>query len=968
MANYVFWITLGVFAISLIIGLLFGLKRGLKRSSLHIVFMLASFLVSFLVTKPITDAVLAISIPYNGSPMPINEIILDLLKETFDLSAFDAASSFLQNLPAAIASPILFILLSLLIYFVFDIIYIIVARISFGKKKVDFKKHKPHRWYGGIVGVVEAFLFVFILFAPITSLTNTYQEIAMIQTSETQALNTPSDENKMKTVAEYLNEVAPEINEIIFAYNDSILGKVSGVGGLNNAIFDKLSGFEVDGEKINFREEVVSLVDVYDEFVVTYNDINAKNYANIDLSNLKTNIEVFLDNGIFKAVLSETVKDFVLNFEELNIENAPEMIVDIISELKTRFKDETFDVHEYLKHDILKLVDTADAIFRSGLIESIENLESEEIADVLEVVLSKEEAVNTIADNILSMNIVADGFKAFLKFASTAVEDMFKNSEYKIGINVDTDRNGIVSDVLDAIKEFVEIEEYGLNIADLLKSTDIVSTLTSVEDISGALAQAGKAFDAVRNLDILILPETATRTEKVYVFDNLLKNYKIDILNDEVYLNITDQNATKLNTYSLFFNYLKTPVEAAKTLDLLDNSISFDKKLDKILFALKLDKTLLSKIMIPFYQLDKANFNGSTLKTLVFDKVVNTLASNTNDLLKFDEVKTINTLETWNEELNYIGKVLDSLNDGEVGTGKKTYIKYMLSADANLEEMMKVVVNTDIDDQTAGIQTKLSNILNPIFDAKVFADLEQKVFDTIDDSIVDLTGVDPNTDTTNLKTTQDNVIETIEKLLQVTLKDGELGLVEIGKILDALKVNAYNDVTADDVSNGTKDGVFNNIFTTVIWYMTGDDINESQTYSAVGMNENYEDIKNYISQADGDDYYSKSYETIMTELENVIAFAIDLEDKFDGGVEFNTVDDIVTFITSLKEVVDAIGENKTKVITDMEKLVTETKYNFIDESDKDAYGNQIIEEINKQFTETGVADALLKLFQIDTLN
>ncbi len=825
MAVYIMWIAIGILFLTLIIGLCMGLIRGLKRSSLHIVFMLASFVIALLVTKPVTEMILQINIPVDGTNMPLNEYIASMIEESLDVSNFASASSFIENMPAAIVSPILFILTSLIIYFVCSIIYLVVARISFGKKKEDFKKNKPHRWFGGLVGMVEAFLFMFLIFAPLTSLTKTYQEIAELPTETASSAETSDN---MKTIAELLNESMPSaVNEIILAYNDSVIGKVASVGGIDNAIFDKLSNFEVDGEEISFREEVVSLVDVYDDVVVTYNNINAKNYSQIDLSNLKVNIEKFLDNGIFKAVLSNTVKDFVLKFDYLNMTDAPQTLIDIVDDLQTTFSAENFDVHAYLKHDILKLVDTADVLFKSGILEAYEDLETKDLEGVLSIVDSKSEKIETIAENVLSLNLVSDTFNTILELASDGFEEaMSKDETLEISLNTNVEKTALVADLMTAVNEVIAITDY-IDLSEISNSENILSTFTEVENLDGLLVQAGKALDAVRELDILILPvEEGVRDEKVYVFDNILKSSNIQLLGDEVYKNLTDTKTTKIDSYTTFFDYIKSPMNILKELGVFEENLNFDTLLDKMLIGLKQNESMISGLLLPFYQLDDTYVNTTlenkqgTLKYMIFDNVVDMLATNTNSLLSFDEVKNLNNLSVWNQELKYIGKTLNNLNTGKIGADEKTYIKYMLSADADLQAVLKDMVNTDIDDQTEGVQTNFKATMKNIFDAKVFANLENTIFDTIDDSIKDFTGVEKSTDKTNLAETQDNVLTTIESMMSIILNVEEghdMTLSQVGQLMDVLKTNAYNETA--------KDGVFNNVFCNIICYLTGENLN-----------------------------------------------------------------------------------------------------------------------------------------------
>lgn len=979
MGSYVMWITIAILAVFLIAGLVAGLIRGLKRSSLHIIFMVASFIIAFLVTKPITEMILQINIPVDGGELPLNQYIASLIQESFDLSNFDTASTFLERMPSAIVSPILFILITLVIYGLCNTIYLVVARISFGKKKEDFKKHKPHRFFGGIVGMAEAFLFMFILFAPLTSLTKTYQEIAELPPASAEAVSTEEGgSERTKTIAETLNENAPELNEIIFAYNDSVIGKIAGAGGLDNAIFDKLSNFELNGEEINFRTEIVTLADTYDEFVVVYNNINDKNYLSVDLSKLKSNIEKFLDNGIFKTIVTDTIKDFVLKFDELEITDAPELLTNMVDELQVKFSVEGFDMYQYLKHDILKFVDTVDVLFKSGIIESFEALETTDIESVLEIIDQKAENFGDVLEGVLGLNIVNDTFNSIGKFVSEQMKETIdKDGTLEIALNTNIDKSVLVDEVVAAIDEFVKITDY-ISISELTNSENPVSSLTEIEDIEGAMVQIGKAFDAVRDLDILVLPvEEGVRTEKVYVFDNILKTLNFELLGDEVYVSLTDSQPTSLDTYTKFFGYIKTPIKMAQDLELFDSEATFDEILDKVLVGLKSNEGLLSGFLLPFYQLDEASFDitteDATFKVMVFDTVIDLLGSNTNGLLDFTEVKTADNILVWNEELTYIGKTLNNLNTGKIGAEEKTYIKYMLETDADLELVMKDMINTDIDQTTDGVQTNLKPTLKTIFDARVFAQFEENIFDIIDSSITDFTGVNPNTDTTNIDATQESVLNTIEEMLRITLnvEDGQsLTLSQIGQLMDVLKLNAYNDTTADQTNNGSKNGVFNNIFCNIISYMTGENLNGADL-TGLKENSNREDIKQYIdrkySELGEDKYYLIDYKTMMSELEDVITLAENLKTNMPENVSINTAEGITELVNAIETSINEFGETKATVIENMSNLVTETKYNFISEEDKanTTQVSAVVSAINEKFTETGVADALIKLLGLE---
>ncbi|MBP3620072.1 MAG: CvpA family protein [Clostridia bacterium] len=946
MAVYFTWGAIGVLLLFLIIGFVAGLVRGLKRSSLHILFLIVSVALAFFITKPITSAVLKFTINYEGSAMPLSDVIIRMISEQFDLSSFSGATTFAASLPMAIVSPILFIVITVLVYFVFDMIYLIVARISFGKKKKDFETNKPRRAYGAVIGMVEGFLLLFVMFAPISSLANTYAEIVSNSTpAQSVSIDTDGDgnSNRMKTLGETITEsLPPAVNEAILAYNNCVIGKIAGAGGLDNALFDGLSSFNVDEEKINFRKEVITLTNVYDEVAITYNAINDGDFADIDLTVLKAELETFLNNGIFKAVITDMVNTVIVEFEtlkeELNLDALPEVVQDVINDLHTRFTSQDFNAHEYLKSDILKVVDIFDEIIKEDLITAFKNA-PEGIEGTLEVVNDNSEAVKKVAKDFLGLNIVSDTFNALGKFGSQMFAEAFENDKnLEIGLNIDVQKKDELVDELLAIIDDIDAVNQEVGLFDLVASEDIMKSITEIENIETSLIKIGKVLDDVRNLSILVLPvEDGVRTEKQYVFDNILETLNIKLLGDVVYVQGQSSFTQEtLNSYEKFFGYVGKPIENMKDMGLLEEISSFDALLEnKILPALEINKSALSGIMTPFYQLKIASFDTTdvdtpNIKTMIFDSFIDMIGSSV-QILDMESVKTIaqeaesttgTAILVWNDELTKLGTLLNLLDRGEIevdgtdGKENKTYLQYILMQDADLTKLLTEMLN-DTDD------TLFANVLDNVFTATMFGNLKTQVFTEIDKLIGEITGVIPQTDLTNLDATKDQTIDTIEKLLEIATAEetnlDDLDLELAGRILDLLKVNAYNDSTDDNIANGTKDGVFNNIFANLIWYMTSDNLNGvdytgKTPYEQTAGDKAYLDVKAYLNVANNDEYYTINYASKMAELEDVIAFANALMTKLDGK-SLDTPENTALYLAAAKEVVDKQVETTTREAT-----------------------------------------------------
>lgn len=966
------WVSIGILVLFLLIGLIAGLVRGLKRSSLHLLFLVVSVVVSFFITKPITNAILGITIPIDGQNYTISEYIISTIQTNFDISQFETATEFLERLPNAIVSPIMFILLTLVVFLIFDIIYLIVARLAFGKKKKDFEKTKPYRAYGGIIGMVEGFLFLFVLFAPLTSLTKTYEELVQLPPAQTQTLEVNANENgeettesnKMKSIAESLSEVIPpEVSEGILAYNESVVGKIAGAGGLDNALFDGLSNFEIDGEKIEFRKEILTAADVYDDFVVVYNSAVDKNYVSVDLTILKTNLEKFLNNGLFKTVVSDTINDFIVNFEtlkeELNLQDIPQIAQDIINDLYTRFTSVDFDAYEYLKHDILSVVDVADELFKSGLISDFENINTEDmLTSVLNLISENSLSIKNIAQDVLQLNLVDDTFETLGEFASETISENLKNDQgLEIALNTNIeDKEQMIDDILQAVDDFISINEK-VDISAMMQAENPIEYLSNLDDLENVLTQLGTTLDNIRTLEIIVLPANGeTRPNDVYVLDNILTLYDFNLLGDEVYLTPEAETTTKLDAYTKFINFVKTPILELQNIDLsnLGEGGDFDILLDSVLTGLEENPNLLSDMLLPIYQLNALNLNE------LFNQLVDQIGSeeNTNGLISIDKVKEDvavaekNGVMVWDEELKYLGEVLISLNKGSVGADNQTYLKALLSGTTEMEDVLNAMIEDNV----------LSETLDPVFSARAFEGLTNQIFDMIDQSISEITGVQPDTFLTNLKSEKTEVIEIISNLLSTVTGDTELTLEQLGSILDKLKVNAYND--------GAKDGVFNEIFANIIWYMTGENITQNPSYDVAPTNDFYQDVKGYLGVSGAEGYYTyASYEQTLSELDGVIDFATALADSVKDITLSNET--IVDYVTNIKGVIDGMTDKSeeeiVETINNLKHLIdtSESRDGMLSPEDKEQYGDSIKLAIETAYgAESEIGTALKLLFDV----
>ena len=969
MATYFLWGSIGLIVLALLIGFLVGVYRGLKRSATHVLFVVASVIIAFFVTRPITDAILNVNIDYNGATMAIKDYIVQMISENFvDLSHFDSTSEFIRQLPSAVASPIVFIVVMVLMFLLFEIIYLIVARISFGSKKKDFSSNKPRRIPGGFIAMAETFMFLLVLFAPITSLTQTYEEI--VSASTAQGAST-SETSSMPTIGEQLSSMLPvEVNEAILSFNDSAFGVICSAGGFDDALFDGLSDVKIDGEKINVREEILNLASTYDEVAVFVNSVNANNFSNLNFTPLKDSLNAIINNNLFKTVITDTLKDFIVNYdalaEELNLsESIPQEVTDIIHDLQLKITDE-FDFYEYLSSDLLNALDIADNVIKSGTLEAFMQLEDADVESILNIVVAKKDTVAPALKTALNLNLVTDILPRLVDILSAQMQNMIENNpDFSLNGDLTTDdKNEMVDVVMNAAEEIKTFSDNGNDIFGLLNNDNMISALLDMPDLDEIIDSLGEMLDNVSGLEIFT---TTNGTETVNAFQTIIEGMGLTLLGDEVsVVGASGEVTTKeIASYSDFFAQIKGTVLAIKNTDGLGDMISggdFSELLDVVKTKVQEDEEFIANILMPFYELETANVNGTSFKEMIFDNVTSELSSGMSSFITLNST----SYTDYRTDLVSLGSLIKELASHtiEVEEDSETvtydYFDYLTSGNADLFTLITDMLNTSVTTDV----TALDNVLNILFANDMYAPLNDTIFTTFDEQIEGITGVNQASNIDNLydNNRTSDYISTIKALLNAVTNDAMSGedmsakLPIIGEMLDSLKGSAQK-------------GVFYETFENIIWYLTGDVINSENTAKYAsgtpymnGDEETYKRIKEYLAVDDvANGYYNINYTNTMNELVSVLELAdalstlnlnISGEDPEAISASIQTfVDNFEAELEKLYEVEAESGltENgkieATNVITNASSLTNE----ILTAEQISEYGNAIVEVIDSTF-------------------
>ncbi len=982
MAVYFLWGSIALIVLVLLCGFLTGFYRGLKRSSLHVLFAVVSVVVAFFITKPITNAILGININVDGSLISIGDYIVQLVSQNLvDLSYFDTASTFIQQLPTAILNPIIFLIILLLVYLVMDIIYLIVARVSFGTKKADFEKHKPWRWPSGAIGLCEAFLFMIVLFAPITSLTYTYEEI---MTSPTTAeYVSPEGDNYLKTIKEYSSSALPEtVNEVILSFNDSAIGVICSAGGFDDAMFDGLSSFSIDGESVGARGELVNLAHTYDEFVVVYNDIMSEDYTNLNITNLKNNLTTLIQNNLFKKVITDTVQDFIVNYDalklELGITNVPPELEEVIDFMQDKFQDPNFSLYDYISNDLITALDVADNVISDDIMDKFSSLDTSNISAVINFALDEQTLIQTSLNSLLTLNTVSDVMPQLLELASTYLQESFPNEEgIEVGLNTSvnsTDLTSVVSSVFKILNDVDVINEANNNqLFEIFNSENILESILGLNDVEAVIDGMGGILDEASSLSIF---NYTSGDEQINSFNNVLKIMGIDVLGDEVLANSTivdgslvSDEMTTINSYTAFFNHIKEPVLTiinSGLTDILNEEVDANAVIEILTEQVELNPNFVADLLMPFYELDKATISGSSLKAMVFDNVKNMLEENLNGFITFEE--TEDNYVNWYNNLASIGELLSVMSDGniQVEENSYTYLEYLMQENQENVDYLTLIENMQTDGN-------VSALLNVVFNNNMYNPLNDQLFSTFDSMLEEITKVNPQSEAykTNLQANADLYVSTINTLIETLLSSDMQSenlqdkLLPIGRALDTLKVSAKNNV-------------LNEIFVNIIWYLTGDVIGDNPIYADQTPNHDFTDeIKAQIGIAEDEidtGYYEvKSYEEIMQQVLEVVDFAGNLSKALDnalGGTalsEENIEEYLDTAIETINSEFTTGGEYDETKALEVINRASEITSDFVNE-EMQQYSTQIEELLNSKVSDDTIspnlANAIKNLFGI----
>lgn len=493
------------FVFILLLGFLIGLWRGVKKASLNLGITMVGVVVGFFVSAPITKAVLGMAV-VNGQT--ISQYIVSVITEDPDIKhLYDTTPSFAQTidkLPAAIINVVMFLFVSIAVMFVAYLIYRIAACFIKRKDKQGNKIPK-HRIAGGVVGLVKALVLTLFISMPFVSLIGTTADVMAIATESSEE---QQDDGALATVA-----------NIVDGLDTSAFGVIGNMFGLDNAMFDYLSAYEVEGQTVYIRQEITNLIDVYDSVTSVSNLVNdgEHEFKDIDFDKLDGKVDKLLNSGFFKTVVSDVAFNLIRDYEDYSFFNEfkDSEYSAILSHLSTAFEKYEGTASEYFSHDIQKLYGAVKQLAKSGALDgSFEDL----VTDDEETSLSP---LAIVLKDVFDMNLFKDSAPAVF---NVVLNQMFGELE-EVTFDVEsTNWDEVAKGLTNVIKYYADLGD--VDFTGLLgEGVEVLRT----DNLGGVLDTIGNLVDEFRKIEIF-------KVDGVSVIDKLLEtmNYTYDEFKDDL--------------------------------------------------------------------------------------------------------------------------------------------------------------------------------------------------------------------------------------------------------------------------------------------------------------------------------------------------------------------------------------------------------------------------------------------------
>lgn len=771
------WIASILFILILVGGFFVGFWRGFKRSTANLIFSVIGVIIAFFITPVITNAVLGIQVNYEGSQVQLKDLVYEMIISIGDVKQMISTNANLKtlvaNLPAALFSTLIFIIVTILVEMVIYIIYKI-CNFAF------IKGPKGGKLFGGIVGVAKTFIVTIIAFMPFAGLIGLANNLTTandysIRTASVQTVteDTEGQEDETKIYSLAADQLPNEAVIVIRGLENNMLTKCSSLFGLDNAMFDYYSGVKVDGGKVHIREELQNAYDVADfGYQISKYEMKDIDFSVINYDKLLEAVNAFTGSDLFKQIISKTVYDVIVDYDKYTFIPTDSEINDILVELGTNLAT-VENVSTYFSSDIDKLVKTFKTVGKSGIINDILALETNSIENLADVLTSEDnvEAFEAAINNVFALNTVQDSISSVMQTVVTKVSTELD----EVSINsADISENGwkeIASSITTVVKDFAEVSKI-VNVGDVLADPTVLLDKTKHYDLNSLTQKIGDIIDQVRTNKLL------QTVDNKPVVDKMLEKNKLAL--PKTKLTSIDGKQVDIKTYKDLMKFVAPSLIKIRDEGIYDLATGNSTTVEKVvslgeIVSKENNATLLADIVMPLYQIDFTR-----------DIIVDTLTSELGT--EYINLGVLNGYDEWNSDLALISNMLITLSSSTV----------------NDTTFLELAVNNKFDKVLSSLtSTTVEGVVKPILTAKATEPLRVKLFDGLKAELDKYTNVETTISLNGVSFTGEDsqtqeVIDVLEAFVEINkINIGSIANAKhesVAALFEVMQLNAYRTV------------------------------------------------------------------------------------------------------------------------------------------------------------------------------
>jgi len=241
-----FWLNIAALALTLF-GVLLGIKRGILQSTFRLATVIAAAILSLIGARLLRTSAASLLQGFVDEKLTSNATVQELI------SASPTAKELIITLPGALAAPLvflsLFLLLNLILYGVYKILKAITKPVKESASKTTFGKLQIGRLIGASISLVASFLIVACFLAPISGYISLADDV--IKELEGVSIDAETDAT-IKDVDE----------AIITPLSDNTALKISGTL-LNGVVFDAVTSYKINDRTVIWSDEAAYVANMY---------------------------------------------------------------------------------------------------------------------------------------------------------------------------------------------------------------------------------------------------------------------------------------------------------------------------------------------------------------------------------------------------------------------------------------------------------------------------------------------------------------------------------------------------------------------------------------------------------------------------------------------------------------------------------------------------------------------------------